>query len=267
MSANIIPKFSFKHYETCIIAFFSDLERKIHFFNNKCPVLFNSIDESYYLIKKYKKLPQNKVQEIYNVVPRLMLRFTDIAMLSETFTSNYLKQQIKINDKDYEVTFRQGETSINFDLNFVCSNFIMGLRYLELLNTIFCVDNTATYEYDGNNYDLQYSLATNLTVDQKDINYDNESKNAVVTGSILLTCKPSFYNIKNLQNKFYYNNNNEDLVDTDILIDNETGENINLWLEDGEVVNSKLNSVQPYNDLSFTEDDLEDILNNSHTKK
>ena len=114
--SRIIPTFNFTHYETSIIAFFSDLERKVHVFNNKIPVLFNSIDESFYLLKKYKKIPLNKVQELYQVVPRLSLRFVDIALLQEGLSPNYLKQTIIIEDKPYEVTFRFGDTQINFDI-------------------------------------------------------------------------------------------------------------------------------------------------------
>lgn len=252
---SIIP-YNFNFLENSIIAFLTDLEKKVHLVYPDVPVLFSEVDDSFYFNKKYV---QTDNQEIYQKIPRFVILFQDIQNQPEHNTSQFLKLNFIKDDKEYTTQYRIVSTLINFDMNFVTTNFISALSYWEFLLSIFGYDNVFTYEYMGNTYQANYILNGTMNIEKSIMNNaTGDHKNSVIKFNVEMNIKVpalNYFTLRDLidkeldwskvlddspRNDLSNTNHSTDIkyIDTD----DTTGELI--------VINSNPNSQQDINDLN-----------------
>lgn len=174
-------KFEFKQIETGLIAFVSDVEKKLQYIMQDLPVfVLQTGDSSYFLNSKFKRIENKEVTE---KVPRFVMTFNGITEDTSENTNSFNRFVYIHENKNYECDVRRVQLSVNISCNFVSSNFIQALQNLEVLISIFTRENAFTYEYCGNTYEAAYSN------DGKEINMpemDTGTRNVVIKNDIVL---------------------------------------------------------------------------------
>lgn len=162
ISENI--KYSFNQFETALIAFTSNIQLKLQNIVPNLPVFFmNTGDFSYMVDKKFVKTTN---EEIYNKVPRFVLKIDDIQLNSQEDTNQYNKIVYTFDSNDgrgpinYQTVVRRKAFNIQLTGNFVSSNLITALNHLEVLAVLMARQNVFTYEFLGNTIQSAYTLTT-----------------------------------------------------------------------------------------------------------
>lgn len=170
-------KIGFKTTFTGLIAFIADIEKHIHeIIGKNIPVYFLSTGDETYYDSRFNALEDNN--EIYNQVPRVVFKW-DNAEIESSNNNNNINIKYVHQNKLYSAD--SAKIPIEFPLigNFVCSNFIFGLQYYELLLTIFNTYNVFTYKYMNNNYDGQYDCQT-YSFEFPPMNASSEVRNFII---------------------------------------------------------------------------------------
>ena len=260
MSDNNFP-YQFKHLETSLIAFIADLEKKIQRVYPNIPLLMYNVDDSYILLKKYKK---NEIEELYHVLPRVMLDIITVQAKMDENGSQYIRMNYIHDDEIYNTQFRQVVTGMTITINLVSSNFLKMLEYWEFLVTLFCIDNTFTYEYMGNNYGGRYIMSDTPENEKPPMsNSTSDAKNYITKLNVELSIKPSFVRLETIKKT---TEKTSFIIDTDILID-DNGNPIDQTVDvdnNGIVIlnNSKPNSQQDLNDIGLSSLEEKKLLKN-----
>lgn len=256
MKTNNIP-YEFKHIQTTLISFISDLEKKVQFVFPEIPVLMENIDESYILFKKYA---DTELQELYNKVPRIVLNIQEVQAKLENNSTQFLKMNYGYKDIEYNTQFRRISTGIMIDIKFVCSNYLKALEYWEFLLSLLCVDNTFNYEYLTNTYQGSYLLQSSPTIEKPQLsNSTSESKNVILSAVIEVNCFPTFINVNTIS---VNDNNNGFLIDTDIIDTDLDGNGNPIGIDLDGLINSNINTTQEFNDIGISSEDEKKLLKN-----
>jgi hypothetical protein len=156
--ANIGSKINYKfnHFRMGVDAFIANLEKKLQYIVDDLPVyVLNTGDSSYWFQGKWTNQSGDTARrhtEIYQKVPRVVLEFDDFQFNTDQNTNQYTQFQYKWNDAEWNAKGRRQATTIPFNLNWVCPNQLIAMDCLEVLAAIMCIDNTFTYNVNGNTY-------------------------------------------------------------------------------------------------------------------
>lgn len=174
-------KFEFRQIETSLIAFVSDIERKLQDIFEDLPVfLLHTGDTNYYLNTKFKEVQNN---EIIEKVPRFVMTFDHYTEDRSEDTNAFNKFIYLFDDKNHICDVRRKQVTVDINYNFVSSNFLQALQHFEVMMSIFSRENAFSYEYAGNTYEAAYS---NDTKDLRFPELDSGSRNFLVTNVINL---------------------------------------------------------------------------------
>lgn len=171
-------QFQFKQIETGLGAFIANFEAKLNDIYPDIPVMvLDTGDETYFLKEKFEK-----TKEIYLQVPRVTISINDIEFQTDQDSNQYVKFIYKFIGRLFKAQFRRKTTNLPVVCNFVCSNFIKALEYLEVLACILAVDNIFTYNYMGSVYSASFNL-TSFSLEKNPIEVGG-SKNFVIKANI-----------------------------------------------------------------------------------
>ena len=170
-------KWDFSQIKTGLIAFMTDIEKKIHELLPNIPVyVVQTGDTSFYTDLKFQEI-ENK--EIYLKVPRITINFDDIQFQTDQYTNQYNVLEYKYKGKLYECKTRRLSLLIPVTINIVSSNFLLMLENYELISTILVRPNVLTYEFLGSNYEVAYQFQANGSGEIPNLDYNNQTKNQV----------------------------------------------------------------------------------------
>lgn len=177
-------KWDFSQLKTGLIAFMTDIEKKIHELVPDIPVfVLQTGDTSYYTDLKFQEI-QDK--EIYQKVPRFTLTFDDIQYQTDQYTNQYNILEYKYKNKIYSCKARRLSTLVPINTNFVLPNFLFALEYYEIFSTILTRPNVFTYDFQGNTYEVAYQFQSNNSSEIPTFDYSNQSKNFVIKFGLTL---------------------------------------------------------------------------------
>lgn len=178
-------KYPFKFEQTIVglTAFVGDIEKKIQDVVDMPVFVLHSGDGSYWLNAKFH---ETESKEIYECIPRFVIKLDSIELSSSDLTNAYNKYVYtdkeacvgcpRDNDfveRTYEAKVRRLPFKINCVCTMVSSSYIDALINMEILMSIFNRENSYTYEYDGNTYHAAYSIPSidgqNITMPEMDI--------------------------------------------------------------------------------------------------
>ena len=216
-------KFEFRQIETGLIAFVSDIEKKLQYVMQDLPVfVLQTGDSSYYLNTKFQKIENNEVTE---KTPRFVMTFGSFSEDTSENTNAFNRFTYLFENKNYQSDVRRIQLSINVNCTFVSPNFIQALQNLEVLISIFTRENAFTYEYCGNTYEAAYSN------DGKEINMpemDSGTRNATINNNVVLQLQLFSPKINTIREQEKYEitkfgfTGNDGLTETiDLIIDND----------------------------------------------
>lgn len=180
-------QYLFKQYETAITAFAGVFEKRIQEIMKNMPVMvLDTGDETFLLKKKYE---ETKNKELYLPVPRCVLNIGEASYQTDQDSNQYTKIKYRLpNDKIYSAQARRKATTITIGLELVCSNWIYGLGYLEIVQSLFSTENKFTYDWLGNDYNASYKSGTFVL--EKNNTGQGDVKNCVVKATIDLEIQP-----------------------------------------------------------------------------
>lgn len=174
-------KYDFNQLQLGLIAFVSDIERKLKKILVDLPVyVFETGDISYYLDQKFIETTND---EVYQKTPRFVINIEDIQNQLDQNTNPYNKIVYKYKDEVYQATCRRSAIMIPLMTDFVSPNFILALENFEVLNSIMSKENAFTYEFLGNTYSAAYVL-TQPSIQKNALDMSMASKNVIVKTSI-----------------------------------------------------------------------------------
>ena len=258
METNI--NYEFTHLQKALIAFISDFEKKVQIVYPKIPVVLENIDDSLILLKKYT---ENELNEIYNKLPRIVISIQDVSSQQEQNTTQFLKMTYSFKEKNYSTQFRRISTSFTLEIIFVCQNYIAALSNMEFMLSILGIDNAFTYLHLGNNFQASYFLQNSPTIEKSQLNNStSESKNTLLKTTIELNTQPCYINynlISESDNNFTF--------DTDIIDVNNDNNGSPYVNENNEIINSKTNTQQDFNDITSINDEKNLLKNRNRVKK
>lgn len=189
--------YKFKHFETGLTAFISNLENKVNNIIPGIPVfVLETGDESYWFKGKFET-KKDETRENTLKVPRLTLTIEEATLQTDQDTNQYIKIDYMVDQKIFNTQARRKAITFPFKCNLVCSNFIMGLSYLEVLVTLLSIDNVFTYEFLGNTYHGSYN-STNFSLEKVPME-NGGTKNFVIGVSIEVQLQPMIIRYETIQ--------------------------------------------------------------------
>jgi hypothetical protein len=170
--------YEFKYFEKAITAFIGNFELKINNIIPNIPVYMqDSGDDSYFLREKF----EDKL-ELYKKIPRVIFILEDMEIQSDQDTNQYIKINYRLKDKNFNSQVRRKSINLPIVCNFVCSNYIKALEYLEVLISILSVDNAITYEHLGSVQQASFALGS-ISIEKNSMDMGG-SKNVVIKANI-----------------------------------------------------------------------------------
>lgn len=171
----------FNHYETALTAFVGVFENRLNNIYPKIPVfVLDTGDETFLMQKKFE---ENDKKEIYLKVPRCVLNIGEATFQTDQDSSQYnIIKYLMPSNTIYQAKFRRKATTVPIALEFVCSNYIKGLEYLEVLQSLMSNENVFSYEFLGNTYPASYKSDTFIL--EKNTTDSSSNKNCVIKLSV-----------------------------------------------------------------------------------
>lgn len=193
--------YQFKQIETGLTAFVATFEKRLNEIYPDIPVfVLDTGDETYIFKEKFETSGEKYMQ-----VPRAVISINEIEFNQEQDTNQYVKFIYKFIDKIFKAQFRRKATNIPVICNFVCSNFISALEYLEMLACVLSIDNVFTYDYMGNNYEGCFNL-TSFSLEKNGMD-NGGTKNYVIKANIDLQLQIFLIKFKTIQDVGLSGNN------------------------------------------------------------
>jgi hypothetical protein len=163
------PNFDFRQIETSLIAFVEDIEKKLQEMIPDLPVfVLQTGDASYVMDTKFL---QKQTVEIYEKVPRFVITFDSFSHERDMDTNIYNRYNYVYNNEIYTVEARRLQIDISVTGTFVSSNFIEGLKHMEMILSIIRRENAFTYKFAGNTYEAAFYCESMQDVEFPD--FDN----------------------------------------------------------------------------------------------
>lgn len=176
-----MKNYKFENLEKGLISFIANLEAKLQYYVPEIPVyMINTGDNSYWFKRKFET-SVDKFQEIYQKVPRAILNSEDIEFMYDENTMQYSNYVYIHEEVEYTVKARRQSIIMPIPLEFVCSNYIKALGYVEMIASLLSIDNAFTYESMGNTFQGAFS-SKNITLKKPD--NDAVSRNYIIGGTI-----------------------------------------------------------------------------------
>lgn len=227
LSPSISPniKWRFNQLETALIAFITDLEKKLQEILPEMPVfVLHTGDLNYYFDKKFKLYEDN--QELYLKVPRFVLSIEDIQPQVDQNTNKYNKLIYLFDDdsddngpKQYIVTARRQAYNVSINTDFVSSNFIKGLENFEIISTILGFNNAFTYEFQGSTYESIYIASNAASPEKPPMDFSSATRSVPVKTGIDLQVHLMIPKIASIK---LYNSVGFDSIEFDITAHHES---------------------------------------------
>lgn len=159
--------FGYSHIYNGLVSFAAHIEKSVQHIINRCPVFFiQSGDSQYVMDTKFNRI-DNK--ELYETIPRLVLKLDGINRNREMDTNKYNKYVYKHGDEVYECKARRLQMDFDIKCTMISSNFITALQNFEVLASIFAHENVLTYPYAGSMFEGKYYLDSDDTLEPPDI--------------------------------------------------------------------------------------------------
>lgn len=167
-----------------IIAFIANFEKHVHEIHEDIPCYFlNTGDETYYNTR-FEKLDDNN--EIYKKIPRIVFKLSEIDSNVEQKGNSNIHINYVHENKIYNARSMKIPLSIPLICNFVTSNVIFGLKYFEMLLTLFNSWNVFSYDYMNNAFEGKYDAQSfNFEFPQSASN--SEAKDFIINFNINLS--------------------------------------------------------------------------------
>jgi hypothetical protein len=147
--------FPFRQIETGLLAFVSDIEKKLQEIIPDIPVfVLQSGDASYLLNNKFI---HNDNSELYEKIPRFVLKFESFETQQDTKTNIFNKWQYIYKNDNYVTEFRRNQINFNVIGTIVSSNYIDALKHAEIFFSLISRENPFTYEYLGSTFESAFS--------------------------------------------------------------------------------------------------------------
>lgn len=196
MEPNKIYKFN--QFETGLVAFISNFEKKIQNIIPEIPVfVLETGDETYWFKGKFET-KKGETTEHYMKVPRVTLTIDEATLDTEQDTNQYTKIKYVVDIEEYVSQVRRKAITFPFKCSLVCSNFLFGLSYLEILITILSIDNTFTYDFLGNTYHGNFN-SSSFSLDKTPME-NGGTKNFIINVNIDVQLQPMIIRYDTIQN-------------------------------------------------------------------
>ncbi len=190
--------YEFSQFETGLTAFIASFEKKLQNIIPDIPVyVLETGDETYWFKGKFEA-KKDETTENYLKVPRATLTIDEATLETDQDTNQYTKINYIVDSKEFISQVRRKAITFPFKCNLVCSNFLFGLSYLEVLITILSVDNTFTYDFLGNTYHGSFN-STAFSLDKTPME-NGGTKNFVVNVTIDVQLQPMIIRYETVQN-------------------------------------------------------------------
>lgn len=148
------PNFAFNQFESALTGFVNNFQLKLQQMIPDLPVYIQATGDFSYMVNK--KFLETKNQEIYQKIPRVVIKIEDIQINQQEDSNQYNKFYYIFDNEYYQCTARRKAYTINITSNFVCSNFITMLNNMEVIAVLCAKDNVFTYEFLGNTFQSAY---------------------------------------------------------------------------------------------------------------
>lgn len=208
--SNIQEIYPFTQIKHGLIAFLTNFDNKINgICKTNIPVyLLETGDESFWFSKKFEH-KKDETRENYLSVPRITFNIDSVEMLQDQDTNQYIKMNYFYDKKTFKTQARRKAMSFPFNCNFVVSNFVMMLEYLEILLSVTSIDNVFTYEYLGNTYAGSYNAQT--VIFEKIPMENGGTKNFVIKATIDVQLQPQIVKPESIQDISDFDNNGKEI--------------------------------------------------------
>lgn len=148
------PNFAFNQFESALTGFVNNFQLKLQQMIPDLPVYIQATGDFSYMVNK--KFLETKNQEIYQKIPRVVIKIEDIQINQQEDSNQYNKFYYIFDNEYYQCNARRKAYTINITSNFVCSNFITMLNNMEVIAVLCAKDNVFTYEFLGNTFQSAY---------------------------------------------------------------------------------------------------------------
>lgn len=144
--------YGFRQLETGLTAFVQNIESRFHAYIEDLPVfVLWTGDNNIYM---NTKLVQCKDQEVYEQIPRVVIKFNTFSDEQSEHTNQYNRYIFKGKDENEleilgECSMRRLPLYFDVQTTFVSSNFIDALQHAEMILSLINRENAFSYEYQG----------------------------------------------------------------------------------------------------------------------
>lgn len=174
-----ILKYDFGQIQEALVAYMGTLELRLNNIiseNDGIPVFSHGLDAGYYMRKKYIN---NDSQELYNKIPRCVVKFEDIVDSPDQNGAQQVRIRYVFNNKTYEAMFRRKTMMQTVTNQFITTNYMRALEAVEIIQSLLHISYPYTYEFLGNTHQGAYELQ-NITIQQPSMEPSSVSKDFVV---------------------------------------------------------------------------------------
>lgn len=180
-----INKFAFNQLQEALIGYLSSIEFRVNEIMNNgvdkddntgIPVICHGMDTAYYFRKKMIINPES---EIYQSIPRIMVKFEDVVDNRDQNGAQDIKIRYIFNDKTYEGLFRRKTMTMTVVNHFVAANYVRALEYIEIIQSLMRRAHPYTYEFLGNTHQGAYDMVS-ITMQNPDPSASSQPKDYVI---------------------------------------------------------------------------------------
>lgn len=191
----MIEKFPFKQIQTGLLAFVADIEAKMQEMLPELPVFVLSTGDASYLLNS--KFIENDTKEIYEKIPRFVLKFENFETQQDTKTNIFNRWEYNYENQNWETQFRRNQLNFNVIGTIVSSNFLDALMHTEMFFSLISRENAFTYEYLGSTFEAAYSVDDPDPFEMPEM--DNANRNFTQSKNITLQLHIYNPNVKSIR--------------------------------------------------------------------
>lgn len=189
MESKPIKLYPFNQSVIALEAFVANFSAKVNEIKEDIPVfVLNTGDETYFFEKKFvpkKNSKKYENQDINNIVPRIVLDFSDSPTFQqEQNTNQYNPYKYRFNNRLYLAkNSRRLAYDIPCNCSIITSNFIKALEYFDMIASIVAMDKVLTYEFLGNTFEGNYKI-TSFMFEKNSIEAGSSTRNFIIKVNI-----------------------------------------------------------------------------------
>lgn len=201
-NSEIVKNFNFNFIETCLTGFIKDFSKKIHILDDKIPIyIFNSGDELFILNWQTSKITKEdkfkNSSDLYPILPRIEMSIGSVSFNSDQLSNPYIEGKFieTIGNKDYALFSNVRRIPFNIPIQMIlyCDNFLLSLKYTEVLMTLLYRLNTYDFFHHKRRFNASYDISDSLDKNDFSLSHEQEKRNRTISIDVTLEAAfPSF---------------------------------------------------------------------------